>query len=124
MVTTPSGLRYFDLLPGTGEEAVDGSLVSVYYSSRLGGLNGIKIVSMFDDANAVPLVLRVGDKRVVPGVSEALNGMRVGGKRRAVVPPGIAYKNPDMIPAVTEFFARRRLLSVLETNRNATIVFE
>lgn len=124
VVTTATGLQYFDLSVGTGREALSGDLVSVYYTSRLRGLNGIKIQSSFDDPSAPPLLLRIGDPAVVPGVSETLQGMRVGGKRRAVLPPSIAYKNPDMKPAVTEFFARRRLLSVLETQRDATIVFE
>lgn len=124
VVTTPSGLRYFDLLEGTGAQATNGSLASIYYTSRLGGLYGVKVASTYDDPTAPPLVLQVGAPDVVPGVSEAIVGMKVGGKRRAVVPPGIAYKNPDMKPAVKEFFARRRLLSVIETNRDATVVFE
>lgn len=124
VVTTKSGLQYFDLLPGTGEEAKQGSTVSIYYTSRLRGLYGIKITSTYDDPSAAPLVLQIGSSKVVPGVSEALTGMKVGGKRRAVLPPNIAYKSANMIPAVTEFFAKRRLMSVLETNRDATIVFE
>jgi len=112
VVTTPSGLQYFDLSEGSGTQAALGSTVFVYYTARLGGLYGIKIQSTYDDQD------------VVPGVSEALTGMRVGGMRRAVLPPSVAYSSPDMKPAVTEFFARRRLLSVLETNRDATIVFE
>lgn len=124
IVTTGTGLQYFDLAPGstTSAAAADGDTVVVNYTSRLRGLNGIKIDSSFE--TDVPFVFRVGASDVVPGVSEAVTGMHVGGKRRAVLPPDIAYASPDMKPAVTEFFARRRLLSVLETNRDATIVFE
>jgi len=124
VVTTPSGLQYFDLSEGSGTQAALGSTVFVYYTARLGGLYGIKIQSTYDDPSSPPFIFKIGEKDVVPGVSEALTGMRVGGMRRAVLPPSVAYSSPDMKPAVTEFFARRRLLSVLETNRDATIVFE
>lgn len=124
IVYTESGLQYFDLKKGSGSEAKDGSTVSVNYTTRLRGLNGIKVQSTFDDESAPPFVFRVGDPNVVPGVNEAIIGMRVGGFRRVVVPPNLAYQSPDMKPPVTEFFARRRLLSVLRTNRDATIVFE
>lgn len=124
IVYTESGLQYFDLKKGSGSEAMDGSTVSVNYTTRLRGLNGIKVQSTFDDESAPPFVFRVGDPNVVPGVNEAIVGMRVGGFRRVVVPPNLAYQSPDMKPPVTEFFARRRLLSVLRTNRDATIVFE
>lgn len=124
VVKTPSGLQYFDLSEGSGTEAKAGNVAYVYYTSRLRGLNGIKIQSTYDDSTSPPVILKIGASDVVPGVSETLTGMRVGGKRRAVLPPNIAYTSPDMKPAVTEFFARRRLLSVLETQRDATIVFE
>lgn len=124
VVSTPSGLQYFDLLPGNGALAKSGDIAYIYYTSRLRGLNGIKIQSTYDDSTSPPSIVRIGAPDVVPGVSEALTGMRVGGKRRAVLPPKIAYRSPDMLPKVTNFFARRRLLSVLETQRDATIVFE
>lgn len=124
VISTPSGLQYFDLLRGTGAEAHTGNIAYIYYTSRLRGLNGIKIQSTYDDPTSPPCIVRIGAPEVVPGVSEALVGMRVGGKRRAVLPPRIAYRSPDMQPRVTDFFPRRRLLSVLETQRDATIVFE
>lgn len=126
VVTTDSGLQYFDLAVGDGAEAVDGATVSVYYTIRLRGLNGIVVQSLtpLDSKGSPPFIFRLGASGVVPGVNEAVKGMRTGGKRRAVLPPSISYRNPDMLPAVKEFFARRRLLSVLETNRDATLVFE
>lgn len=122
--TLPSGLQYFDLSTGSGGEASEGSQVSIYYTSRLRGLNGIKLDSSYEEKIVAPFSFRVGDTGVVKGVSEMVVGMRVGGKRRAVLPPDIAYTNADMSPKVKGLFAKRRLLSVLETNRDATIVFE
>jgi FKBP-type peptidyl-prolyl cis-trans isomerase FkpA len=125
VVTTPSGLRYFDLTIGPDDAAVAGagSAVTVSYTTRLGGLNGVKLDSSLEDGREA-FRFDVGDPKVVPGINEMMVGMRVGGRRRAVIPPGLGYKSADMLPAVTEFFARRRLLSVLETSRDATIVID
>jgi FKBP-type peptidyl-prolyl cis-trans isomerase FkpA len=123
VVTTSSGLRYFDLSVGTEGPAVRaGDAVNCAYTTRLGGLYGLKLDSSFD--NGRDLKFTVGDPKVVPGVAEMVLGMRVGGKRRAVIPPALGYKDASGLPAITDFFAKRRLLSVLDTNRDATIVID
>ncbi|KAI0563104.1 Peptidylprolyl isomerase [Gracilaria domingensis] len=123
-VKLPSGLEYFDLSVGSGDEAQQNSQVWIYYTSRLRGLNGIKLDSSFDEKFPTAFSFRVGDKNVVEGLSEMVVGMQVGGKRRAVLPPNVAYKSAEQRPIVKDFFAKRRLLSVLETSRDSTIVFE
>ncbi|CAN8062721.1 unnamed protein product [Agarophyton chilense] len=123
-VKLASGLEYFDLAVGSGEEAKQDSQVWIYYTSRLRGLNGIKLDSSYDDKFPTAFSFRVGDKSVVEGLSEMVLGMQVGGKRRAVLPPQIAYKSAEQRPVVKDFFAKRRLLSVLETRRDPTIVFD
>jgi hypothetical protein len=124
VVETPSGLRYFDLLIGDVEKpsATVGSFVACEYLTRLGGLNGVKLDSSSDEGGEFRFI--VGDKNVVPGINEMVIGMHPGGKRRAVLSPAIGYVNADLLPAVKNFFARRRLLSVLNTNRDATIVVD
>eukprot|EP00172_Hildenbrandia_rubra_P002265 Plantae.Rhodophyta-Hildenbrandia_rubra.ctg2994.p1 GENE.Plantae.Rhodophyta-Hildenbrandia_rubra.ctg2994~~Plantae.Rhodophyta-Hildenbrandia_rubra.ctg2994.p1 ORF type:complete len:231 (-),score=22.57 Plantae.Rhodophyta-Hildenbrandia_rubra.ctg2994:676-1368(-) len=128
VITTSTGLRYFDITQGSGETATIGDTVTVHYLSRLRGLNGIKLDSSFDHASSdgyiPPFVFVVGDKDVVPGLNEMVAGMKVGGKRRAVLEPKISYANEKMRPIPQDFFAKRRLLSVLNTNRDATIVFD
>lgn len=89
---------------------------------RLGGLHGIKLDSSYDRGE--DLRFTVGDANVISGVTEMVIGMRVGGKRRAVVPPELGYKSAKNQPVITEFFAKRRLDSVLNTNRDATIVVD
>ena len=128
VVTTSTGLQYFDLNIGNGEdEAKEGDQVSIYYTSRLRGLNGIKLDSSFDHQTdgIVPVFkFTVGDKDVLAGLNETVKGMRVQGKRRAVLKPALAYQNEHMKPEPQDFFSRRRLLSVLNTNRDSTIVFD
>lgn len=124
VVSTASGLRYFDISPGadTSVVAQEGSIVTCAYTSRLGGLNGVKLYSSYDMGRNFKFA--VGDPNVVPGISEMVKGMHVGGKRRAVIPPTLGYRRTTMEPAIADFFAKRRLLSVLETQRDATIVVD
>lgn len=126
VVTLSSGVRYFDLSTGMADARVvrEGDVVLVYYTSRLSGLNGIKLESSYDNDLVVPCPIKVGDMNVVPGVSQALIGMREGAKRRALVPENMAYKSVDMVPKVTGWFGKRRLKSVLETKRDAGVVFD
>lgn len=119
------GIRILDISKGNGSEAREGSSVSIHYTSRLAGLNGILLDSTRDGVgNGVPLSYKIGDANSVVGFDTAIRGMKTGGIRRVFIPEKLAYKSPNDIPSVKEFFAKRRLLSVLNTNRDASIVFE
>lgn len=119
------GIRILDITRGSGAEAQEGSSVSLHYTSRLAGLNGILLDSTRDGVgNGVPLSYKIGDPRGVVGFDTAIRGMKSGGIRRVFIPQKLAYKSPNDIPSIKEFFAKRRLLSVLNTNRDASIVFE
>lgn len=124
-IGSENGLKYFDLSIGTGTQVGEGNTVLVHYTSRLAGLNGIRLDATRDgQGGGEPYRYTVGDNDGVPGFDQALRGMRVGGKRRVLCPPSLAYANPLQKPAVNDFFARRRLLSVINTSRDATVVFE
>ncbi|OSX80886.1 hypothetical protein BU14_0031s0058 [Porphyra umbilicalis] len=131
-VKTESGMRYLDLSLGEGADEellplVDGDRVTIYFTSRLWGYNGIVLDSTNDhkrDGLAEPFVFTMGDAAVVPGLQEMIRTMRVGGKRRAVLPPSIGYQTATMKPTPVDFPSMRRLRSVLETSRDATIVFD
>lgn len=85
-VTTASGLRITELLVGEGAEAVSGEMVSVDYRGTL--TNGREFDSSYGrGAFQFPL----GAGRVIKGWDEGVAGMRVGGKRRLVIPPDLAY---------------------------------
>lgn len=87
VVVLPSGLRYVDLKLGTGEEAREGKILEVHYTGWLDG--GAK----FDSTQGCerPLTLRLGAGDVVKGLDEGLAGMKVGGKRRLIVPPDLGF---------------------------------
>jgi len=87
-VVTRSGLRYTDLKVGEGEEAKAGNTVEVHYLGWLedGG-------ARFDASQNPehPFTFRIGIDDVIQGWHEGITGMRVGGKRRLVVPPDLGY---------------------------------
>jgi len=86
-VVLPSGVRYVDLKPGTGEEAREGKILEVHYIGTLA--DGTKFDSTRDCGK--PLTLRLGAGDVIKGLDEGLVGMKVGGKRRLTVPPELGF---------------------------------
>ncbi len=104
MTKTASGLYYKDLVTGTGATATAGYTVRVAYSGWL--VNG----QQFDTTDGkVPayfeFLLNAG--QVIKGWDEGVQGMKVGGRRQLVIPPGLGYgetgKNPIPGNAVLVF---------------------
>lgn len=86
-IVRESGLEWIDLACGDGEEAVGGSTVTVHYVGRLE--DGEVFDSSRQSGEAFAFLLGAG--RVIDGWEEGVRGMRVGGTRRLVVPPDLAY---------------------------------
>ena len=84
--TTDSGLRITDLVIGSGAEAVAGQTVSVNYRGTL--LTGKEFDSSYGRG---PFAFPLGGGRVIQGWDEGVAGMKVGGKRKLVIPPDLAY---------------------------------
>ena len=83
---TPSGLSITDLVVGDGPEAVKGEVVSVNYRGTLA--NGKEFDSSYGRG---PFSFPLGAGRVIQGWDEGVAGMKVGGKRKLVIPPDLAY---------------------------------
>ena len=83
---TPSGLRITDLVIGDGPEATAGESVSVNYRGTLE--NGKEFDSSYGRG---PFSFPLGAGRVIKGWDEGVAGMQVGGKRKLVIPPDLAY---------------------------------
>jgi len=84
--TTPSGLRITALVIGNGPEATAGESVSVNYRGTLE--NGKEFDSSYGRG---PFSFPLGAGRVIKGWDEGVAGMQVGGKRKLVIPPDLAY---------------------------------
>lgn len=79
-----------DLVVGTGTEATTGQVVTVSYNGwlydrRLADGKG----TFFDGNSSFPFTLGAGS--VIAGWDQGVVGMRVGGQRRLIIPPDLAY---------------------------------
>lgn len=86
-VTTASGLKYDDVVVGTGAVAKAGDHVSVNYTGWLP--DGTKFDSSYDRNQPFDFVL--GQGMVIKGWDEGVAGMKVGGKRMLYIPANLAY---------------------------------
>jgi peptidylprolyl isomerase len=96
-VTTASGLKYVDILEGTGASPHTGQMVSVHYAGTLE--NGTKFDSSYDRGK--PFEFRIGTGSVIKGWDEGLMSMKVGGKRKLIIPAALGYGprgSPPSIP--------------------------
>lgn len=84
----PTDLQVTDLTTGTGAEATAGNIVQVHYVG-VAYSSGEEFDSSWDrgDALAFPL----GAQRVIAGWDQGIQGMRVGGRRKLIIPPHLAY---------------------------------
>ena len=87
LVTTATGLQYQDLILGNGEDAITGNTVSVHYTGWLE--DGTKFDSSLDRGQPFEFTLGLG--QVIQGWDEGVTGMKVGGKRKLIIPPDLAY---------------------------------
>ena len=86
-VTTESGLKYIDEVVGTGESPKPGQTVTVHYTGTLE--DGTKFDSSVDRGS--PFSFQIGVGRVIKGWDEGVMTMKVGGKRRLIIPPSLGY---------------------------------
>ena len=92
--TEPSLFRAEDIVVGSGAPAAAGDTLTVHYIGTLE--NG----QVFDDsyARGEPYTFRLGAGTVIRGWDQGLVGMRVGGKRRLIIPPALAYGSQGLPP--------------------------
>ena len=87
-----------DLRVGTGQEAMNGDRLSVDYTGWLYDPNAPENKGTEFDSGNIPFTLGAG--QVIQGWDRGLLGMRVGGLRRIVIPPDLAYGDSGAPPAI------------------------
>jgi FKBP-type peptidyl-prolyl cis-trans isomerase len=94
-----SGLQYADLVEGTGPAAKVGDTVVVNYVGTL--QSGMKFDSSYDRNQPAEFKLEEGS--VIKGWVEGVTGMKVGGKRKLVIPPELAYGERGFPPRIPPY---------------------
>jgi len=95
-----------DVRVGTGAEANTGRAVTVNYAGYLYSATAAENKGTRFDSGVLPFTVGSG---VIPGFSQGVIGMRVGGIRRVIIPPSLGYGSQGSPPRIPG---------------NATLVFE
>ena len=86
-ITTESGLQIEEISVGEGETASAGQFVSVHYTGWL--TDGTKFDSSKDRNE--PFEFPLGERNVIAGWDEGVQGMKIGGVRKLTIPPQLGY---------------------------------
>lgn len=111
MSTVTSELKCEDKKVGSGAVAVKGKRVTVHYTGTLS--NGTKFDSSKDRDE--PFIFKLGAGEVIKGWDQGVEGMKVGGKRKLVIPPSLGYGARGVggvIPPNSELHFEVELLAV------------
>lgn len=109
-MTTQSGLKYEDIVVGTGPSPQPGQEVTVHYTGTLD--TGTKFDSSLDRGQ--PFTFKIGVGQVIKGWDEGVMTMKVGGKRKLVIPPQLGYgaRGVGPIPPNATLFFEVELLGI------------
>jgi peptidylprolyl isomerase len=109
-IATTTGLRYADEVVGSGASPSPGRNVTVHYTGWLE--NGTKFDSSVDRGQ--PFKFPIGMGYVIKGWDEGVMTMKVGGKRKLIVPPSLGYgaRNMGTIPPNSTLIFEVELLDV------------
>ena len=110
-ITTSTGLQYIEMKEGTGEMPKNGQTIAVHYTGYL--LEGKKFDSSVDRKE--PFNTAIGVGQVIKGWDEGMMTMKVGGKRKLIIPYTLAYGErgiPGTIPAKATLVFDVELLSI------------
>ena len=87
VIQTATGLEYVEIVEGTGTRPEQGDTVSVHYTGWL--KSGQKFDSSVDRGE--PFAFPIGKGRVIKGWDEGVGTMKVGGKRKLIIPAHLGY---------------------------------
>jgi peptidylprolyl isomerase len=115
LTTTKSGLQYYDITVGDGNEATDQNNVTTHYSIWVQGEEQNIFIASSYSADPVPFVLGRGDN-VFPGWDEGVHGMKQGGKRLLIIPPDLAFGEEvsSGIPANSTLIMEIELIEIVQ----------
>lgn len=89
------GLKTIDLVEGTGEAVKEGATITAHYTGAIAS-TGIVFQSSHDSGSPATF----GLNQVIKGWTEGVPGMKVGGKRRLIIPSQMAYGSRRVSAAI------------------------
>jgi FKBP-type peptidyl-prolyl cis-trans isomerase len=110
-VTTNTRLRYRIVVAGNGPAALPGQSVRIHETTTLA--DGTLIYSTRSRNN--PLTFLLGGNQVIAGVDEGVTGMRVGERRKLIIPPSLSKRSdyPKNIPPDATLYYDIELVEIL-----------
>ena len=112
--TTPGGVKYAEVVVGTGATPRDGQVAVVHF------IGWLQDGTQFDNSReraSKPFGFPLGSGQVIGGWDEGVRGMRVGGTRRLIVPPSLGYGSrgvPGTIPPDATLTFDIQLLGIVD----------
>jgi peptidylprolyl isomerase len=110
-VSTPSGLKYWDIRTGEGNSAAKGHVVKLLFRAWIengGEIDGSPSIDK-------PTIFTVGAGQVIKGWEDGVEGMKPGGKRQIRIPADLAYGAagaPPLVPPNANLIFDLELLEV------------
>ncbi|MCK4662243.1 MAG: FKBP-type peptidyl-prolyl cis-trans isomerase [Bacteroidales bacterium] len=95
-IETETGLKYIDVVEGTGKQAFINAIVTVHYTGYL------KDGTIFDSSVKTdePIQFPLGAEKVIKGWDEGLLHMKEGGKTRLIIPYHLGYGEEGNLPQI------------------------
>ena len=115
--TMASGLGYKDLRAGQGEEVVYGDVAVMHFVGWLAEDSQRGREFFNSRSRGEPVSFVVGTDKVMRGWNEGVVGMRAGGRRLLLVPPGLAYGAKGVQGAVPGNASLMFLIEMLEVEK-------
>lgn len=125
---TKSGLQYIELSEGTGPAPKYGNFVTIAYKAyiKLPDAQG-KTYKLDEFDSDRGFLVKHGNGRTVPGLDEGLHTMKVGGKRRIIIPPKLGYVSGGLGPIPEGPYGRwklNRLLDRMIEFKGGNVIFD
>jgi FKBP-type peptidyl-prolyl cis-trans isomerase len=129
VLKTSTGLKYIDLVPGTGISPSYGNLVSIAYTAYVKlPANNRQFSTQpqrFDHSDAY--LIKHGNGRMIAGLDEGIHTMKVGGTRRILIPPKLGFVDIGLGPLPDlpwNRYALNRLLDQMVELSGGTVIYE
>lgn len=114
-ITTESGLKYIVTKEGTGAIPVTGANVKAHYTGWLDGFDSIRKFDSSRDRGR-PFTFKVGMGQVIRGWDESFGTMKVGERRKVIIPPRLGYGDRGaggIIPGGATLYFDVELLAII-----------